>query len=330
MPEDRREYKRVGENTFSICKKNKNGDIGTGNFLKTECSGIPQYEVPNIQRKSYKILENYLHMPKCALLKKDTGDLLVVNRVNGTTFNKAMLTNNYSFEIAALDFIHDLSNMWNQTTRKMEEDKLEIDLRNDSVETIKTVLRSDKIKMFKDFPIIVNNIIYPSFENICRNVLNELQSKKDPLMVLGHGDEHFKNLHISKANDKDTYSIIDPRKAGYYSPAYSINTFIGSTLAFDFDYKGDFKIENNKAIINFEMKNDFKQIMPELTGFLGVFKAKLANLSPISFLEDEYIFANLIRSSIGRVASKNKAVAEKNGMFTLGLAIEMYNKYGKN
>jgi 5-methylthioribose kinase len=146
-------------------------------------------------------------------------------------------------------------------------------------------------------------------------------------MVLGHGDEHLRNLFLNKDKKSERkYWVIDPRSAGFYSPAHAINNLIGGAHLFFYEYAQKINQTENTISIIYEILPEYQKAKIIIDKNFKLLIESLQNLSKEPFLLKEYLFANLIRSYIKRVNPKRIDEIYKNSQSHLATANELYYK----
>lgn len=315
----------VGDNTLESFRGER-----PRSFVKVSGPDVRGYEDPVTQYNSYQQLREYLHMPRVRLLYRQEGlpPLLVVKRVEGERYDEAFIESPDAFTASARMFVDDLNKMWQATEKPMKEDELVVNLRQATIETLQAVLGDEKLAQSADLPIRVNGATYPSLRDLCSASLKRLRTQADPVMTLGHGDEHMKNLIITNNNGQIDYQIIDSRLAGNYSPAYAINTFVGTPLLFMFNYQCSQKI-GTRWDISYRLNDEYQKPREALMECGRTMINNLGLLSQDEFLLKEYLFGNLVRSAINRVNPKNMRFTQPNIPAHIGMAVELYSNFDK-
>lgn len=272
-------------------------------------------------------------------LEPMTKQTLFIEPANGERADRALLHQPENFSRAASKFVHDEAKMWKETAHKVSEIE-ELPRRNviegmreDSVKTIESFLRSKETQTLLDLPIVINGRSYQSLREICSECLELLRTQNDPVVVLGHGDEHLLNLFVDGQGEEANYQIIDPRRRlTRRSPAHVINNFLGTSLLFVVDYDRP-TLEVVQANGRQELQMNYRVSTGNTNAYERVLTVardlniEMENLGAGDFMTKEYLFANLIRSYIRRVAVKNEGVSDKNRIAHLAEAVEIYSDF---
>ncbi|KKQ66974.1 MAG: hypothetical protein US86_C0002G0091 [Candidatus Daviesbacteria bacterium GW2011_GWA2_38_24] len=298
----------------------------------------PWSENPHFQARAYRDLGGYLRVPRWKLLGQygistrllTHDQSLIVQRVRGIRYDDAVLSSPEEFTQSVQRFTQDLSRLWQETKSRVDTNKvygkdIKDQHRKEPLDTISAFVSDPETQPVLSLPLQINGVFYPSLEVMCQLCSRKLSEAYDPVVTVGHGDEHFGNLFVEDVEGETTYKIIDPkRKMFYKSPATTVNTFLGGFLLFVFDYASSLATKNNGVNIDYQVAPQYRDGMRRVLACTQEMVQSLYNLGEGEFLTKEYLFANLIRSYIGRVAPKNQEKIKPNTAAHLAMAVEAY------
>lgn len=311
-----KEFIQKGENVFAIQRKNTE----VKSYIKNN-SEQKQKFYGNVQSEfdSYNLISPHLKTPKYKMASlPSAGEILLIRGVNGESLENKLKNN--SDVVPTLNLLYsDIFKMWNKTKVAKNEEEM---ARNSRLESIQTLGKlntffGENSNLRKNTIINGQNYasIYQSFKQVYENLM---KGQSENIMVLAHGDEHFGNI-FQVEND---YQVIDPRCSGFYYPSQTLNTTIGSSLAFSYSFQDQKITENqNNLFLNFTIDSKLDKL---LINFLNLFQKSLDYTQ--SSILPELLFVNLLRASMGFVNAKNSQKVAQNKIALLALSQMFYSK----
>jgi len=278
---------------------------------------------PDKEMEAYKLLSPYFNMPRARLAQTKTGPVLVVRGINQPSADKIVKTDPAQVRTTFNCFIRDMSTMWQQTKKPMDESVLGRDWRGESLATLYKLMNHPQIEELATKKVVVNGRSYPSLGTTIEQVWQKLQ-RPEKTMVLSHGDEHIANL----IPNGDGYFLIDPGNwTGYNSPSAAVNNMVAGNYLFTYPYQGEIRV-NGAFEVDYRIGDDY--VEPELM-MREVFQDidKIArDLNGGDSLDKEFLFVNMVRCGVGWVNRSGLTEADMSlGMVFTGMAVEKY--YGE-
>lgn len=322
-----RRFDIVGDKVYHSYQENYKKENGI--YIKLPHEGKSGYGDVIQEYHSYKLISPYLRMPNIRLLTSKEGEkVLAVQKVLGESMGDLFFKDPHKAFVSLTNYANDLNMMWRNSVRKMDKSLLPIDKQLAFTDKVESYLAYSDAKEFLNAgSIIVNGVMYTDLVDKLNKILENLKLKSDPIMTLGHGDDHLGNI-LNDGNGG--YYIIDPKLSGYYSPVDSyLNTALYLLL-----YKYNFivKKENysGEVVINYHLNGNSTTSLKDMAEILKLMENNISALSSNSFLIREFCVANLLRFVQGLNDPKNYSHTKINTMAYLGIAIELANGKFKN
>lgn len=305
---------------FAYQTRRKLGN-GKSSFIKVEGTGNEGYGDVMTEYTSYSVLKPYLNMPRTKVINtSDSNRILVLEKVQGVSLDK-FVGISLSDTLVVLQYMfNDIMKMWELTKLPMDENRLERNIRLSTIDTLNAVKNRLESYGLINHQIIINGKCYPPLSESIGMCLRSLFTLSDKLMVISHGDEHFENIFKLDDELSRKYMIIDPRIAGYYSPAHTINTLITYPELFLYKYNTEAKFKAGKIVINYRLSDDFAEMSFQLKKQFKFFIHLMDILNGQQTLLRYYMFGNFLRTLIGRVNSKKIHITEKSKFAHLAIA----------
>ena len=306
-----RQFIQMSDYTFKLVNQNNHNKAV---YIKMGGQGGEGYGNVHQEFESLNRIKGFMNIPKFRYVQKPDNSVLVIENVKSKNVFESMRAG-VSVGTTLTSFSTDLEKMWSETIKPMNEIHIARNIRLSSLDTAIAVSNHRGEIMNKD--LIINGIKYRSIERTIQELIHKFTVKKDDVMVLAHGDEHFGNILCS--DGKKPYYVIDPRMSGYYPPPQILNNLFGSYFLFMKEWS--FRIANdNQGAIDIQF-NSFEELETRdvLVAFISKMEESLSGISKNNLLK-EYLAINLLRVIIERVNPKNLATIRKNNMAQIALA----------
>ncbi|OGM28808.1 hypothetical protein A2962_04990 [Candidatus Woesebacteria bacterium RIFCSPLOWO2_01_FULL_39_61] len=297
-----------------------------GYYLKIGCEDF-YLRQPQKEFEGYKLLRPYFRMPKARLAQTSVGPILVVQAIkDASAASKLLETDPQAANRTLVEFMSDMEKMWLDTRRPMDEEQVARNWRLESLKTLVRLASDPTIESIGDKAVIVNGEKYPPVGQTLEECLNNLSRKKDPIMVLCHGDEHLENLLTAH----DGYYVIDPGNyTGLNSPSSTVNNVVGANYLFLYQYNGTACSENGNFRVDYRVKEPYENAEKLMKPTLRRLDVLARDILCGDSLDKELLFANEIRVAVGWVhRSMDLTEIRKTGMVYAGIATEHYYSDG--
>lgn len=290
-------------------------------YLKTGSEGT-YIRRPKAEHAGYKMLSPYLRTPRVKLADTINGTVLVVLGIEAPSASLALLSNPESAVASLNAFLLDIIEMWQETARPMEVEKLSRNWRTETINTLLRLMNDPIIRAIDYFPVVVNGNSYPCLKSTMSECLRKLTTAKEPTMVLCHGDEHLGNL----LSGPDGYWAIDPGNyTGYNTPSSTVNNLVGGTYLFEYRYSGEAKVKQGVFSVEYALLDEF--LYPELLmrPLFIKFEDSVKNMLGNNSLSKELLFTNELRVALGWSHRRmDLTEIKKTSLVYAGLATEHY------
>lgn len=322
--ESDRVYDVAGKEVYHSYRDGRSADSGI--YIKRPHSGAEGgYGDVVHEAESYGKVREYLRMPKVRVLKdKDGIEILTVQKVFGESIADLLL-NEPDKAVSALNvYVGDVNNMWKETSKKMNPAEVEIDKKEDYEKRIESFLNSSEAQEFLNAKeVTINGVSYTDLRGKLNKVLSDLKSKSDPVMTLGHGDDHLGNILNDDKSSEANYYAIDPMSSGYYSPSVSYLNTATHLLLYKYNFTNE-KINNSNGIdLKYHLNGKFKKSSESIVPVIRQMEENLHSLSNEQFLTKEYFIGNLLRFVQKQNDPKNFDHTNPNNLAYLAMAIEL-------
>lgn len=276
---------------------------------------------PNKEIEGYSRLLPYLNMPHARLAQTKVGPILIVRAVEAPSLDKILFLEADRVKESLTACLDDMKNMWRVTKKNYCEREIERNWATESLRTLEKAKDDPRIAQIQNLPLYINGKEYPPLQVVIEKVYKRLKNHKEKNMYLCHGDEHIGNiLAVGRS-----YSIIDPGNyTGFNTVSSVLNNLVGGLYLFEYRYKGNCFLSQNKYTINYSMY-DCNEAEMLLKPLLNRVYLEIETYFEPNSLAKEFLFVNELRVALGWVnRSKDLQEIKNNGMLYLGLAVEHY------